>query len=61
MNENAQQLSILSLAVSGILSQNLSASEINTLGLFLSVVGDILQLNYWQISQPQNNDKRGFL
>lgn len=58
MNENAQQLSVLSLAVSGILTQNLSANEINTLGLFLSIVGDILQLNSWQIlkNTPESSD-----
>lgn len=49
MNENPQQLSILSLAVSGILTENLTANEMNTLGLFLSLVGDTLQLNSWQI------------
>lgn len=56
MNENAQQLSVLALGVSGILTQNLSANELNTLGLFLSIVGDILQLNSWQILLNESQD-----
>ncbi|MFI3114822.1 MAG: hypothetical protein R3Y12_01605 [Clostridia bacterium] len=48
MRENPQKLSFLSLAVSSILSENLNADEMNTLGLFLSLVGDTLQLNSWQ-------------
>lgn len=56
MKENPQQLSAISFAVSSILTQNLSPSELNTLGLFLTTVGDILQLNYWQIIQDKSNN-----
>lgn len=56
MNENYQQLSVTALAVSGILTQSLSAEEINTLGLFLSIVGDILQLNSWQILKNEEKE-----
>lgn len=54
MNKNIQQLSTLALATSGIITQNLSADELNTLGLFLSLVGDTLQLNSWQILKNQS-------
>lgn len=49
MNENVQNLSLIAQATSCILTQNLSANEINTLGLFLAIIADILQLNSWQI------------
>lgn len=49
MNSNPQNLSALSFAVSIILSEQLSATELNTLGLFLTIIGDILQLNSWQM------------
>lgn len=53
MNPNPQNLSALSFAVSIILSEQLSATELNTLGLFLTIIGDILQLNSWQMLEQE--------
>lgn len=53
MNENPQSLSAVALAVSSILTTQMSASELNTLGLFLTTIGDILQLNSWQILEQE--------
>lgn len=48
-----QQLSATALVVSSILTEEFNADQLNTLGLFLSIVGDILQLNSWQMLQEQ--------
>lgn len=50
MNNNPNSLSAISLAISAVLTEYLSANELNLLGLLLATIGDMLQLNAWEMS-----------
>lgn len=56
MNENKNSLSALSFVISTILTENLTTEELNLLGLLLETVGNMLQLNAWQISNNILNE-----